>query len=78
MANKYVPTRICRKAQALLRDLKHSHWSKLGGKEVKPQQPRVVSFRLSRDYRMLWYPNGEHKVRSHAQYTRALAIGGKQ
>ena len=74
---KYIPVRIRRKARAILEDLKSQHWSQLGGKEVKPQQPRVISFRLSRDYRRLWYPSGKHKILSHADYTRQLAIGVK-
>ena len=52
---KYIPVRIRRKAQAILDELKFHHWSQLGGKEVKPQQPRVIGFKLSRDYRMLGF-----------------------
>ena len=75
MPSKYIPRRIWSKAQALLGELQTQHWSQLGGKQLKAQLPNVVSFRLSRDYRMLWYPDGRYRVLSHAAYNRALALG---
>ena len=75
MAHEYIPVRIQRKAKDLLAALQDTHWSQLGGKELKPCLPRVISFRLSRDYRMLWHPGGKTRILSHAAYNRALALG---